>query len=144
MPIVVAALLATFTLSVQTVASTSFRLDSVPSASLSQGIIGNATIAPYSPLCGPIPPQPAPGPSLNMTSIKGKPLLLVEPLNWTLFNGCVLFVSFKVSLKPGIYNVTLSPCPFICGPPSTPLPITVDVDHGLYTPIVINVITGIV
>jgi hypothetical protein len=67
--------------------------------------------------------------------------VLVVPLNWSLIDHCILFAPFQVGLNSGAYFVTLSPC-YYGG--CRLLPVTVKVEPGIYTPVVIKVITGIV
>ncbi len=106
--------------------------------SVHQGISGKAVIANVSPVCALTGSQPATGPSLVITSVNGKTIVLA--IDWALVNRCALVSQFQVPLQPGTYSVTLSPCSYLgC----STLPITVAVEPGAFTPVDINIVTGI-
>ena len=146
MPIIVAVLLATFSLATQATASVPALTAQIAPTSPTvghEGIIGNATFEFVSPICSPgQPPQPASGPNLVILSIKGRPTVLSLPLSWSLIAGCILFAPFQVSLTPGTYSVTISPCNYPL--PCSHLPITVDVTAGTFVPVKIVIQIGII
>src|SRR6266550_7009503 len=81
---------------------------------------------------------PATGPDLIITSSNGR--IQVVALNWTLQNRCELIAPFQVILSPGTYSLNLSSCSYMgC----RVLPITVVVAPGFFTPVRINIVTGI-
>lgn len=114
----------------------------IPTASQHQGITGSVSIGPVSPICSTTaPPVPTTGPDLVVTFADGK--ILVVPLSWTLFSLCEDFAPFQVGLNPGIYTVNLTRCIYVVSCQQQ-LPRTVDVDPGIYKPVIINIVTGVV
>jgi hypothetical protein len=104
-----------------------------------QGITGTVTIANVSPVCSLTGSVPASGPDLIVTSSTGK--IEVVVLNWSLVDRCELLAPFQVGLSPGTYSLNLSSCGYMgC----RVLPITVVVEPGIFTPVQINIVTGIV
>lgn len=103
-----------------------------------QGINGSATIANIAPVCTTTGSVPATGPDLVITSSTGQRQIAL--LSWTLQGQCELTAKFQAALNPGTYSVSLSPCNYMgC----RILPITVVVVLGVFTPIKINIVTGI-
>ena len=123
--------------------TTTSGLGLTPKPVTQQGITGNVTIEYTSPVCyigG--SPTPTTGPNLVVTSRK---TVLIVQINWVLIDGCIKFGTFRQALEPATYLVTLTSC--LQNPNSfgcNHLPITVTVNPGVYTPVVINIITGIV
>ena len=114
-------------------------LGPTPVVSRHQGVSGNATIEFVSPLCFPGQPTVSTtGPSLVITSVEGK--IVVVSLSWSLIAGCIKFAPIQVSLNPGTYSVNLSPCTYAS---CSVLPITVNVQPRVYSPVVITIHTGI-
>lgn len=106
---------------------------------LHQGLFGKVTIGNISPLCTVGRNIPSTGPSLIIGSADGK--IVVVPLNWNMVNGCSLVAQYHVTLQPGTYSVTLSPCRYLgC----RSLPVTVMVVPGMFSQVDVNVVTGIV
>lgn len=106
---------------------------------LHQGLFGKATIGNISPLCTTGQDRPSNGPSLIISSIDGK--IVVIPLSWSIVNGCSLVAQYHVPLQPGTYSVTLSPCPYMgC----RNLPVTFIVTTGIFSQVDVNIVTGIV
>lgn len=113
-------------------------IDRTLNVSSHQGITGSVTIANVSPVCSITGSAPATGPDLVITSSNGR--IQVVALNWTLQNRCELIAPFQVTLNPGTYSLNLSSCSYMgC----RVLPITVVVVPGVFTPVRINIITGI-
>jgi hypothetical protein len=113
-------------------------IDRTQNISTHQGIIGDTTIANISPACGVTGSTPPTGPDLIITSSNGK--TNVVALSWTLHDRCALIAPFQVTLSPGIYSLDLSRCSYTgC----RVLPITVVVVQGVFTPVNINIVTGI-
>jgi hypothetical protein len=113
-------------------------VDRTQDLSTQQGITGNTKIANVSPLCAVTGSVPATGPDLIITSSSGK--ILVVALSWTLHDRCELIAPLQVTLSPGTYSLNLSNCSYMgC----RVLPITVVVVHGVFTPVNINIVTGI-
>jgi hypothetical protein len=113
-------------------------IDRTQDLSTQQGIAGNAKIANVSPLCAVTVSVPATGPDLIITSSSGK--ILVVALSWTLHDRCALIAPLQVTLSPGTYSLNLSNCSYMgC----RVLPITVVVVPGVFTPVNINIVTGI-
>jgi len=103
-----------------------------------QGITGTVTIANVSPVCSITGSIPATGPALVITSPNRR--IQVVSLNWTLQNRCELIAPLQVTLSPGTYSLNLSSCSYMgC----RVLPITVVVVPGVFTPVRINIVTGI-
>jgi len=123
-----------------------------PSVSLSQGIAGNVTIANTEPLCISSSVVPASGPDLVVQPTGpiaiGSSWTIVK-VDWSLFDRCALEGTFRASLYPGTYNVTLTSCledlrSFGCPRSLFPrLPITVHVVPGSYAKVGIVITTGI-
>ena len=114
------------------------RVDRTQDLSSHQGITGGVTIANISPLCSLTGSVPATGPDLVITSSTGK--VLVVALSWTFQNRCELIAPFQGELNPGAYSVNLSSCGYMgC----RVLPITAVVIPGVFTPVKINIVTGI-
>jgi hypothetical protein len=113
-------------------------IDRTQNLSSQQGITGSANIANVSPVCTITGSVPSTGPDLVVTSSIGR--IQVVALSWTLQDRCELRAPFQVSLAPGTYSLTLSSCNYMgC----RVLPITVVVVSGVYTPVKINIVTGI-
>ena len=106
---------------------------------LHQGLFGKATIGNISPVCTIGQDIPSTGPSLIIASADGR--IVIVPLNWSIVNGCSLVAQYHVTLQPGTYSVTLSPCPYM-GCQS--LPATVVVLPGIFSQVDLNIVTGIV
>src|SRR5207249_10838708 len=101
-------------------------------------LTGSVTIANVSPLCSITGSAPATGPDLVITSSNGR--IQVVALNWTLENRCELISPFQVTLSSGTYSLNLSSCSYMgC----RVLPIIVVVVPGVFTPVRINIVTGI-
>ena len=114
-------------------------IDQTLNVSSHQGITGSVTIANVSPVCSITGSAPATGPDFVITSSNGR--IQVVVLNWTLENRCELIAPFQVTLSPGTNSVNLSSCSYMgC----RVLPITVVVVPGVFTPVRINIVTGIV
>jgi hypothetical protein len=146
-----AILLTTIVLGTIGYASTSSALTIIVSqlihvASWHQGITGNVTILYWSTICT----SPIKGLDLKVTSANGR-ILLVH-LSWSVKveNPCTHFSSFRVDLDPGTYSVTLSQT-FGCHKPESGssggfycnLPFSVNVESGVYSPVVIGFGGGI-
>ena len=113
-------------------------IDRTLNVSSHQGITGSVTIANVSPVCSITESAPATGPDLVITSSNGR--IQVVALNWTLENRCELISPFQVTLSSGTYSLNLSSCSYMgC----RVLPITVVVVPGVFTPVRINIVTGI-
>jgi hypothetical protein len=81
---------------------------------------------------------PASGPDLFVTSSNGK--IQTVALSWTLQDRCELIAPFQVTLTPGTYSLSLSSCNYTgC----RVLPIAVVVVPRVFTPVKINIVTGI-
>jgi hypothetical protein len=118
----------------------SIRRDSDRAQNLStqQGITGDTKIANVSPLCTVTGSVPATGPNLLITASSGK--MQVVALSWTLHDRCALIAPLQVTLTPGTYSLNLSSCSYVgC----RVLPITVVVVPSVFTPVNINIVTGI-
>jgi hypothetical protein len=114
-------------------------IDRTLNISSHHGITGSVTIANVSPVCSITGSVPATGPDLVITSSNGR--IQVVALNWTLQNRCQLIAPFQVTLSPGTYSLNLSSCSYMgC----RVLPISVVVVLGVFTPVKINIVTGIV
>ena len=113
-------------------------IDRTLNVSARQGLTGSVTIANVSPVCSITGSAPATGPDLVITSSNGR--IQVVALNWTLEDRCELIAPFQVTLSPGTYSLSLSSCSYMgC----RVLPITVVVVPGVFTPVRINIVTGI-
>ena len=113
-------------------------IDRTLNVSSHQGITGSVTIANVSPVCSITGSAPATGPDLVITSSNGR--IQVVALNWTLENRCELISPFQVTLSSGTYSLNLSSCSYMgC----RVLPIIVVVVPGVFTPVRINIVTGI-
>jgi hypothetical protein len=113
-------------------------IDRTQNLSSQQGIAGSVTIANVSPVCSVTGAVPTTGPDLLVTSSTGR--IQVVALSWTLQDQCELIARFQVSLAPGTYSVTLSSCNYAgC----RVLPIAFAVVAGIFTPVKINIVTGI-
>ena len=113
-------------------------IDRTLNGSSHQGITGSVTIGNVSPVCSITGSAPATGPDLVITSSNGR--IQVVALNWTLENRCELIAPFQVTLSPGTYSLNLSSCSYMA---CRVLPITVVVVPGVFTPVRINIVTGI-
>ena len=103
-----------------------------------QGITGRVTIANVSPICSVTGSVPSTGPDLVVSSSTG--MVKVVALSWTLQDRCELVAPFQVTLAPGTYSLTLLSCNYLgC----RVLPVSVVVVSGLYTPVKLNIVTGI-
>lgn len=113
-------------------------IDRTRNLSSQQGMTGSVTIANVSPVCSATGSVPSTGPDLVVTSSTGRTQTVA--LSWTLQDRCELVAPFQVTLAPGTYSLTLSSCNYLgC----RVLPITVVVILGLYTPVKLNIVTGI-
>jgi hypothetical protein len=113
-------------------------IDRTQNISTQQGITGNTKIANVSPICAVTGSVPATGPELIITSSSGKTQAVA--LSWTLHDRCALIAPLQVTLSPGPYSLNLSSCNYIgC----RVLPITVAVVPSVFTPVSINIVTGI-
>lgn len=113
-------------------------IDRTQNISSQQGTMGSVTIGNVSPVCSVTGSVPTTGPSLLITSSTGK--TQVVSLNWTLQDRCELIAPFHVTLSRGAYSLNLSSCSYMgC----RVLPITVVVLPGIFTPVRINIVTGI-
>ena len=128
-----------------------------PGSSWETGVVGNISIANITPVCY---NSPNPNPSNSNITVVATSLLgrvTIIPVRWSTFGGCELFGTFRASLDPGTYSLTLSYClgsqsgPYqpagcphaACGIQSCNLPITIDVKPGKLTPVKIDITTGI-
>jgi hypothetical protein len=126
-----------------TATATTSGLGLTPKPASEQGITGNVTIEYTSPVCfiG-RSPTPTTGPNLVVSS---KKIVLIVQTSWVLIDGCIMSGTFQQALEPATYSVTLTSC--LQSPNSfgcNHLPITVTVNPGVYTPVVVNIITEIV
>jgi hypothetical protein len=113
-------------------------IDRTQNLSSQQGIAGSVTIANVSPVCSVTGSVPSTGPDLLVTSSTGR--IQVVALSWTLRDQCELIALFQVSLAPGTYSLSLSSCNYMgC----RVLPINLVVVSGVFTPVKINIVTGI-
>ncbi len=113
-------------------------IDRTQNLSSQQGIAGRVTIANVSPVCSVTGSVPSTGPDLVVTSSTGR--IQVVALSWTLQDRCELIALFEMTLAPGTYSLTLTSCNYMgC----RVLPITVVVVSGVFTPVKINIVTGV-
>jgi hypothetical protein len=113
-------------------------IDRTQNLSSQQGIAGSVTIANVSPVCSVTGSVPSTGPDLLVTSSTGR--IQVVALSWTLRDQCELIALFQVFLAPGTYSLSLSSCNYMgC----RVLPINLVVVSGVFTPVKINIVTGI-
>src|SRR3989442_1349097 len=109
------------------------------------GIIGNISIGNVYPLCS-ATPSTAPAPSYYnqieavITPSPSSDLPLYVLVNWVLVGGCVVHGTFKISLNPGTYSLTITSCyltseaaTFLNNPFCSGLPKTVIVESGTWT-----------
>ena len=119
------------------------------------GIIGSISIGNVYPLCS-ATPTTTPAPSyyyeiaVVITPSPSSDLPLTVPVSWILVDGCTLHGTFRISLNPGVYSLTLGSCYGVRAAVSLPyspscsgLPKTVIVESGTWTHVSISVITGI-
>jgi hypothetical protein len=118
------------------------------------GIIGSISIGSVCPLCR-IPQTCAPAP-LYYNQIEAviipapsSDLPLTVPVNWVGVGGCVVHGTFKVSLNPGAYSLTIGSCyltraaaTFLNDTTCSGLPKTVLVESGTWTQVDISITTG--
>jgi hypothetical protein len=113
-------------------------IDRTRNLSSQQGIAGSVTIANVSPVCSVTGSVPSTGPDLLVTSSTGR--IQVVALSWTVRDQCELLALFQVFLTPGTYSLSLSSCNYMgC----RVLPINLVVVSGVFTPVKINIVTGI-
>jgi hypothetical protein len=113
-------------------------IDRTQNLSSQQGIAGSVTIANVSPVCSVTGSVPSTGPDLLVTSSTGR--IQVVALSWTLRDQCELIALFQVFMAPGTYSLSLSSCNYMgC----RVLPINLVVVSGVFTPVKINIVTGI-
>ena len=113
-------------------------IDRTQNLSSQQGITSSVTIGNVSPVCSVTGSVPATGPDLIITSANGQ--TRVVPLAWSLQDRCELTAPFQVALSPGTYSLALSSCRYMgC----RVLPITAVAVPGVFTPVKINIVTGI-
>jgi hypothetical protein len=131
-------------------------LASPPLVGATGGIVGNISIGNVYPLCTRWPTMaPAPPPynqiKVVITPSSSPDLPLMVPVNWALFNGCVVEGAFTIGLNPGAYSVTITSCYAVysyhyLGPaiPFCPgLPKTAIVESGAWTEVDISITTRI-
>ena len=107
-------------------------------SSLHQGVTGKIVIANISPVCFMGKSESTLGPSLVISYADGR--VLTEHPSWTLVNGCELVAEFVVLLPAGAYSITVSPCDYAgC----LGLPTHFTVSPGMFTPVRIDIVTGI-
>jgi hypothetical protein len=130
--------LATMPLLISTIFSIHTGIDRPQTLSSQQGITGSVTIANVSPVCSATGSVPSTGPDLVVLSSAGR--IQVVALSWTLQDRCELISSFRVTLTPGTYSLSLSSCSYTgC----RVLPLAAVVVPGIFTPVKINIVTGI-
>jgi hypothetical protein len=113
-------------------------IDRTQNLSSQQGIAGSVTIANVSPVCSVTGAVPSTGPDLLVASSMGR--VKVVALSWMLQDQCELIARFQVFLAPGTYSLSLSSCNYMgC----RVLPISLVVVSGVFTPVKINIVTGI-
>ena len=130
-------------------------LASPPLMDATGGIIGSISIGNVYPLCS-ATPTTTPAPSyyyeiaVVITPSPSSDLPLTVPVSWILVDGCTLHGTFRISLNPGVYSLTLGSCYGVRAAVSLPyspncsgLPKTVIVESGTWTHVSISVITGI-
>jgi hypothetical protein len=131
-------------------------LASPPLAGATGGIEGNISIGNVYPVCTRWPTMAPAPPYYNqikavITPSSSPDLPLMVPVNWALFNGCVVEGTFTIGLNPGVYSLTITSCyavysdhylgaviPFCPGLPKTAI-----VESGVWTQVDISITTGI-
>lgn len=119
------------------------------------GIVGTISIGNIYPLCTGNPTT-APAPEYDnrievvITPSSSSDFPLTVPVNWVLLNGCTVHGTFKVSLNPGTYSLTITSCyligaaaTFLNDPTCSGLPRTVVVQPWTWTQVEISIRTGI-